>query len=619
MIGRRAFMESMVGAWYLSRQGVAFATGVAGAENGQHTFGHEGEHFLLDGQPFQVISGSIHCARVPREYWRDRFRKMRALGLNTLCTYLFWNLHEPEPGSFNFQDNLDAAEFVRTAQEEGLWVILRPGPYVCAEWDFGGLPAWLLATGDVKVRTADPRFLEPARRYIQEVGRQLAPLQITRGGPILMVQVENEYGSFGHDLVYLGAIEKMIRDAGFEVTLFTSNGSDAAELAGGTLPDALSVINFGDGDNPAHEFANFAKSRQNVPRMCGEFWDGWFDHWGERHHVTSPEQCARNFDWMLAQGISANLYMVHGGTSFGFMSGANFESVYQPDVSSYDYDCAIDEAGRPTAKFHALHEVIRKHLPEGTELPALPEPLPSIEIPTFTLGESAGLAALLHHPIHSERPKTMEEIGQSYGFILYRTQLKQPANGRLEITQARDYALVLSGSKLLGTLDRRKKQSGLTVALPAGATLDILVENMGRINFGPRMVDDRKGITQRVTLEGKELTGWEIHPLPLTNLSALNFSSEPKPAPAFRRGTFDLAKVGDTFLDMRGWGKGYVWVNGHNLGRYWHIGPQQCLFLPAPWLRTGANEVIVLDLLETKQRTLAGRAQTAWGTVELKS
>ncbi len=546
-------------------------------------------------------------------YWRDRLRKIRSLGLNTICTYTFWNLHEAEAGTFNFEGNLDAAAFIRMAQEEGLWVLLRPGPYICSEWDFGGLPSWLLATQDMKVRTADPRFLEASRKYMTEVGRHLAPLQISRGGPIIMVQVENEYGSFGKDHLYMGAIEQMIREADFEVTLFTSDGSTPAEVAGGTLPDALSVINFGDTDDPAREFANFAKSRQNVPRMVGEFWDGWFDHWGERHHVTPADRCARKLDWMLAQGISVNLYMVHGGTSFGFMSGANFDSSYQPDVSSYDYDSPLDEAGRPTTKFHALREVIRKHLPAGVEPPALPEPLPVIEIPPIQLGESSSLEPLLRDPIRSERPQTMEALGQSYGLILYRTKLERAAQGRLEITEVHDYALVLEGSKCLGFIDRRLKQTGLEVEFTAGSTLDILVENMGRTNFGPHMVGDRKGITERVTLAGTELAGWEIFRLPLTDLSALTFTSELKSAPAFHRGTFELETVGDTFLDMRGWGKGYVWVNGHNLGRYWRIGPQQSLFLPGAWIKRGKNEVVVLDLEETSHHALTGHTRSVWG------
>ena len=609
---RRQFMGAMAGAWSLLKPGSIVAGAVPVAAPSAHTFGDEGENFLLDGKPFQIISGEIHYARVPREYWRDRLRKIRSLGLNTICTYMFWNMHEPESGTFNFEDNLDAAAFIRAAQEEGLWVLLRPGPYSCAEWDFGGYPAWLLATPDMRVRSTDPRFLDAAGKYMQEVGRQLAPLQITRGGPILMVQVENEYGSFGHDHIYMQSIEKMIRDAGFEVTLYTSDGSWPAELAGGTLPDALAAINFGDSSDPAKEFANFAKFRQDVPRMNGEFWDGWFDHWGETHHVTAPEAAAKGLDWMLTQGISVNLYMVHGGTSFGFMSGANYDKEYQPDISSYDYDAPIDEAGRPTKKFEAIREVIQKHLPAGAQVPPLPAALPMIEIPAFDLAESARLDPLLGRPVRAERPQTMELLGQSYGLILYRTTIEKAAHGRLEIKEARDYAVVTQGAKRLGVLDRRLHQSTLEVSLKAGAPLDILVENMGRVNFGPHLVNDRKGITERVTLDGKELTGWEIYPLPLTDLSLLKFNTASETAPAFHRGEFELNAVGDVFLDLGGWGKGCVWVNGHNLGRYWRIGPQQSLFLPAPWLRQGKNEVIVLDLEEGTHRSLIGRREPVW-------
>ena len=570
-----------------------------------HTFGWQGEHFLLDGKPFQIISGDMHYARVPRQYWRDRMRKMRAMGLNTLTTYVFWNLHEPKPGQFDFTGNLDLAEYIRTAQEEGLWVIVRPGPYVCSEWEFGGLPAWLLATPDLKVRSADPRFLKAAALYMKHVGQQLAPLQITRGGPVIMVQVENEYGSFSNDKIYLNAVRQMISSAGFDVTLFTSDG-DPNKLAEGTLPDVLSVINFGAGDLPEKKFATFDKFRQHVPRMCGEYWVGWFDSWGEPHHTVPVKKAAEGLDWMLSHGISVNLYMFHGGSTFGFMNGANKYERYQPDISSYDYDSPLDEAGRPTEKFFAFRDVIKKYLPAGTTLTELPAPLPMIEIPRFELRESAGLFSTLGQPVRSARPQPMEALGQDYGFILYRKRLDRPAKGTLEITEVRDYAVVYQGDKKLDVLDRRLKQSSLNVQLSTNAPLDILVENMGRVNFGPNMVTDRKGITQKVTLGGEELTGWEIYPMPLTELSRLKFSGEPKSGPAFHHGEFELSSLGDTYLDMRGWGKGCVWVNGHNLGRYWRTGPQQSLFVPAVWLRMGRNEIIVLDLDEGRSRYVQG-------------
>jgi beta-galactosidase len=619
-VSRRKFIGASSAAlafWNLPRRMISGIEGTGGvallpgatAQSIPHTFGYKGEHFLLDGKPFLIISGEMHYPRVPRRYWRDRMRKMRALGLNTLCTYVFWNLHEPEPGKFDFTGNHDVAAYVRAAQQEGLWVILRPGPYICAEWDFGGLPSWLLSTFDLKVRTTDPRFLAAAAKYLKRVGEQLAPLQITRGGPIIMVQVENEYGSFGHDRDYMNAIRSIIRGAGFEVTLYTADGPEGLE--GGTLPDLPAGVNFGQGE-PAPEFAKFAKFRQGVPRMCTEYWDGWFDHWGEGHHATSPEGAAQGLDWMLSRGISVSLYMFHGGTSWGFMSGANFDGAYQPDISSYDYDAPLDEAGRPTRKFFLVREAIKKYLPAGTRLPELPAPLPVIEIPRFELREAASPAGLLGKPVLSQQPKTMEALGQQYGFVLYRKKVAKRVRGRLEIKGLRDYAVVLQGARSLGVLDRRLKQESLEVELESGEPLDILVENMGRVNFGPRLVDDRKGIVGPVTLAGSVLTGWENYALPMTDLSPLRFSTSNVKGPAFWQGQFELSSLGDTFLDMRGWGKGYVWVNGHNLGRYWKIGPQQCLFVPSMWLSKGINQVVVLDLQPADHRTLQGIDAPIW-------
>lgn len=594
----------------------AAASSRASGPKAAHTFGWQGEHFLLDGKPIQIIAGDMHYARVPRPYWRDRMRKMKAMGLNTLITYAFWNVHEPKPGQFDFKGNLDLAAYVRTAQEEGLWVIVRPGPYVCSEWEFGGFPAWLLATPDMKVRSADPRFLKAAANYLREVGRQLAPLQVTRGGPIIMVQVENEYGSFGSDKVYLNAVRQMILDAGFDVKLFTSDG-DAGKLAEGSLPDVLAVINFGAGDSAEKKFAVFDKFRQNVPRMCGEFWVGWFDAWGEDHHTVPAQKVAAGLDWMLSHGISVNLYMFHGGSTLGFMNGANKNEFYKPTISSYDYDSPLDEAGRPTEKFFALRDVIKKYLPAGTELPEMPAPLPMIEVPRFELKQSSSLFAALGKPVLSERPQPMEALGQNYGLTLYRKEIDVATKGVLKVTEARDYALVYQNAKRLGVIDGRLKDKELNVELSVAAPLDILVENMGRVNFGQKMVTDRKGITEKVTIDGEELTGWQIYTLPLDDLSGLKFSVAPKSGPAFYRGAFQLRSIGDTYLDMRGWGKGFVWVNSHNMGRYWSIGPQQSLFVPSVWLKNGRNEIVVLDLEDNRRRSVQGRKESVWETPKL--
>ncbi len=581
-----------------------------------HSYAVDGDHFALDGKPFVVRSGEMHYARVPREYWRDRMKKMRAMGLNTLCMYSFWNLHEPRRGEYDFTGNLDIAAYIKMAQEEGLWVIVRPGPYSCAEWEFGGYPWWLLQTPGIKVRTRDPRFIAAASKYMRRLLTHVAPLQITRGGPIIMVQVENEYGSFGSDHEYMNAIRKMIVDSGIDVTLYTADGSSPKMLSGGTLPDLPAVVNFGGA--PQREFENLAKFRPGGPRMCGEYWVGWFDHWGEKHHTGDNSVHLAGIDWMLERKIGFNLYMVHGGTSWGFMNGANFEvgenGGYQPDISSYDYDSPIDEAGRTAPKFKLYRDVISKHLGPGEVLPELPDPLPMISIARFELTESASMFDLARDPVRAPAPKTFEALGQGYGFVLYRTQSSKLLNARLEINELRDYGIVFEGGRRLGELDRRLHQNSLDVTLEGGENLDILVENMGRTNFGPKLLDDAKGITQNVTLNGKPLSPWSMFRLPLTDLKGLKFTSKPATAPAFYRANFELQSTGDTFFDMRGWGKGNIWVNGHNLGRHWRIGPQRSAFCPGVWLNQGRNEIVVLDLESGSSRFISSGTHAIWET-----
>ncbi len=570
-----------------------------------HHLTAQGEQFMLDGKPFIIRSGEMHYPRVARPYWRDRMRKMRAMGLNTLCTYVFWNLHESKRGKFDFKGNLDLAAFIKTAQEEGLYVIVRPGPYICTEWEWGGFPAWLFQIPGIKVRSADPKFLDAAARYVKQVGHQIAPLLGKNGGPIILAQVENEYGSFGSDKVYMNAVRKMMQDAGIDTTYYTSDGPGQNMLNGGTLPDVLSVINFGQG-NPEPEFREFAKFRTNVPKMCGEYWCGWFDHWGEEHHRTGAKEAADGVEWMLSRGISFNLYMAHGGSSFGFMSGANYGGAYEPDISAYDYDSPLDEAGRVTPKFSAIRNVIKKYLPAGETIPEAPSSPSLLSIPNITFSESASISQLLGTPQKSEMPKSVEELKQDLGLTLYRTQNAAAKSGVLKVDDARDYATIMSNGIPQGTLDRRKKEKTVNVNLPANSTLDILVENMGRVNFGPRLVDDHKGIIGNVSFGGTVLKGWDQYTLPLNDLSALAFSNSIQSGPAFYRAHFELKKVGDTFIDTRNLGKGFVWVNGHNLGRFWRIGPQQTLFTPAMWLKKGENEIVVFDYDFALGKTIQG-------------
>jgi beta-galactosidase len=571
-----------------------------------HHFGITGDHFVLDGKPFQIISGEMHYARIPREYWRDRLQKAKAMGLNTVSAYVFWNAHEPKPGAYDFSGSLDAAAFVRMAQEEGLYVILRPGPYSCAEWDLGGFPAWLLADPDIVLRSPDEKFLAPAERWLKRLGQELAPLQLARGGPILAVQVENEYGSFGNDKVYVGRIRDALRNAGFtDALLFTADGGD--ELSAGTLSDVPAAINFGPGEAKS-EIPKLQKFRPGAPVFNSEYWVGWFDHWGDRHHTTDTNQQAQEIDWILSHGYSINLYMFHGGTSFGFMNGANWDDEsYQPDVTSYDYDSPVSESGALTKKYFAFREVIAKHRP-GVTIPDPPAATPTVEVPAFELHESAPLWSNLPDPATAEQPRGMEYFGQSYGYILYRTKLQVPASGDLVLPGLRDYARVYLNAKLVGVADRRRKQDRVKVEANAGDVLDILVEGTGRINFSKELRDERQGIAGRVTLAGRELTGWQVFPLPMENFSHLQFSkinkikinkietTDAEATPVYYRGHFDLQSTGDTFLDLRGWGKGAVWINGHALGRFWNVGPQQTLYLPGPWLKKGSNEVVIFTL-----------------------
>jgi beta-galactosidase len=572
-----------------------------------HKFGIEGNHFVLDGKPFQIISGEMHYLRVPREYWRERLKMARAMGLNTVSTYVFWNMHEAQPGTYDFSGDRDLAAFIRMAQEEDLYVILRPGPYACAEWDLGGYPAWLLADPDIVLRSNDEKFMEAATRYLIRLGKEVAGLQIGRGGPIIAVQVENEYGSFDKDKVYLRRILDALRTAGFaDALLYTADGPE--ELPDGTLPDLPAVVNLGPGD--AREGAEILqKFRPGAPVMFGEWWAGWFDHWGRPHHTTDGEKEAEELDWILEHGYSINMYMFHGGTTWGFMNGANNDGGgYWPDTSSYDYSAALDESGRPSKKYFLFREVIAKRT--GQKIPEVPVIPDLIEIPAFGLQQVAPLFANLPQPVASEKPANMESFGQSYGYILYRAEITGPASGDLVIADVRDYAQIYANGKLVGTLDRRLSQDHLPLQIAQGRTqLDILVENTGRINYSKALRGERKGIAKSVTLNGKEVTGWQVFTLPMGDLSNLRFQAQQDSGPAFYRGTFDLSQTGDTFLDLRNWSKGTVWVNGHQLGRFWDIGPQGTLYLPGPWLKKKGNEIIVFDLKPQTKPVMKGLKQ----------
>ena len=572
-----------------------------------HSFKLGDEAFLLDNQPFQMISGEMHYPRVPREAWRQRMKMARAMGLNTIGTYVFWNLHEPQKGVFDFTGNNDVAEFVKIAKEEGLWVILRPSPYVCAEWEFGGYPYWLQNEKGLVVRSKEAKYLEEYRKYILAVGKQLAPLQVNHGGNILMVQIENEYGSYGSDKEYLEINQKLFKEAGFDGLLYTCD--PAPDIKNGHLPGLLAAINGIDEVKKVKELIN-ANHNGKGPYYIAEWYPAWFDWWGTKHHTVPAEQFLPRLDSVLAAGISINMYMFHGGTTRGFMNGANYKdgTPYEPQISSYDYDAPLDEAGNATDKYMKFRDVIKKHLPKGQILPEVPATKPAIAIPQIKLTKSISVVNLLSAPVTNVKPLTFEDLNQAYGFVLYRTTLTGGQTGVLKLNELRDYAVIMVNGKRAGILDRRLKQDSLQLSLPQGkVTLDILVENLGRINFGKYLLQNKKGITQYVQFSGKELKGWNMYSMPFNDINQVKFSAGNfvgTDAPVVKKGSFYLQKLGDTYLDMRSWGKGVVWVNGHNLGRYWSVGPQQTLYLPVEWLKKGNNEIEVLELIKTSQTSL---------------
>ena len=567
----------------------------------QHTFSLADSCFLLDGRPFQMISGEMHYTRVPREAWRERMRMAKAMGLNTIGTYVFWNVHEPEKGVFDFSGNNDVAAFVETAREEGLWVVLRPSPYVCAEWEFGGYPYWLEQEPGLVVRSREPRYLAEYRRYIRELGRRLAPLLVNHGGNILMVQVENEYGSYGSDTAYLGMNRRMFVEAGFDGVLYTCD--PVPGVANGHLPGLLPAVNGVDKPSVVKQLVN-ANNEGKGPYYVAEWYPAWFDWWGTRHHTVSAAAYAGRLDTVLGAGISINMYMFHGGTTRDFMNGANYNdhSPYEPQVSSYDYDAPLDEAGNPTAKFFAFRDVIQKHVP--FELPSVPSSSRAVAVSVSFTGQ-ASLFDMLGSPVAADTPLAFEDLRQAYGYMVYSALLVGGRSGVLFVPGLRDFGLVFINGAFAGSLDRRLRQDSLTVVLPAGrARLDILVENLGRINFGPYLLQNRKGIVSGVSFAGSVVHGWSMYPL----LPSATFGSAPVSAhvPVLRKGTFVLPAPADTYLDMHDWGKGCVWVNGHNLGRYWRVGPQQTIYVPRQWVHAGDNEVEVFEMLRPEQTVLRG-------------
>ena len=501
---------------------VVAVLGSSCSQSSEGTFEVGKNTFLLNGKPFVVKAAEIHYPRIPKEYWEHRIKMCKALGMNTICLYVFWNFHEPEEGRYDFAGQKDIAAFCRLAQENGMYVIVRPGPYVCAEWEMGGLPWWLLKKKDIKLREQDPYYMERVKLFLNEVGKQLADLQISKGGNIIMVQVENEYGSYGTDKPYVSAVRDLVRESGFtDVPLFQCDWS--SNFTNNALDDLIWTVNFGTGANIDQQFKKLKELRPETPLMCSEFWSGWFDHWGRKHETRPAKDMVQGIKDMLDRNISFSLYMTHGGTTFGHWGGAN-NPAYSAMCSSYDYDAPISEAGWTTEKYFLLRDLLKNYLPAGAALPEVPAALPVIEIPEFHFTKVAPLFSNLPEAKHSTDIQPMEQFNQGWGTILYRTTLPEAvAVGTvLKITEVHDWAQVYADGKLLARLDRRKGEFTTTLPiLKKGTQLDILIEAMGRVNFD-KSIHDRKGITEKVELisgnKTKELKNWTVYNLSLIHI-----------------------------------------------------------------------------------------------------
>ncbi|WP_230956706.1 beta-galactosidase [Burkholderia cepacia] len=591
------------------------------------TFGDDGITFLLDGAPFQIRSGEMHPARIPREYWRHRIQMAKAMGMNTIAVYVMWNFHETADGRFDFDtDERDVEAFIRLCQDEGMWVLLRPGPYICGEWDLGGIPARLLAHDDIQLRVGshrDPRFMSAASAYIAALAPRVRPLMSASGGPILMLQIENEYASYGDDVAYLNEIRRVWVDGGIAGPFFTDDGVKQLQ----ENRTALDGCVIGLSGPKAHDIAQIRDQFPGSTVMGGEVYPGFFTHWGDQKFQGADADISRELADFMKYGLSFSIYVIHGGTSFGFTAGANLDhetAEYQPDITSYDYFAPIDEQGRATENFTRYRELIQAHLPD---------PLPAVPAAPSTL-ELAGDYALRPYLYASlwdnlppaiataDAPRPMEAHGQQSGFVLYRHDDLGRAGGSLAARGVHDYATVFVDGAYVGAIARPKMpryladglrvvRDGDDVTLPTGGkSLELLVEGMGRVNYGDDLID-RKGITATVRLGEHPLSGWETYALPMDAeyIAALRpRCTDPTRPGLFYKATLMLDAAGDTFLDMRDWIKGVVWVNGYNLGRYWNVGPQFRLFCPAPWLRRGYNEVVIFDLHQTSPAPIALRS-----------
>ncbi len=563
----------------------------------KHTFEIK-DKFYLDGNEFKIISGGIHYFRVVPEYWKDRLMKLKAMGCNTVETYVAWNMHEPKKGQFNFEGMCNLKEFIEIAADLGLYVIVRPSPYICAEWEFGGLPAWLLAEDGMRLRGNFEPYMTYVREYYKELFKILSPLQVTNGGPIILFQIENEYGYYGNDKEYLNALKQIMIDNGVDVPFVTSDGPWGEAIEAGNPDGVLATGNFGS--NTVEQFRQLSLHTDGGPLMCMEFWVGWFDAWGNDNHATSDlETNKKDFEDLLRLG-NANIYMFHGGTNFGFMNGSNYSATITPDVTSYDYDGVVSEAGDITEKYKAFQKIASKYNKtlDETEIP----PIKRKAFGKLNVSDKVSLFEVIDDISEksvSSYPKSMEKLGQGYGYTLYRSNIgKSRKIDNFRIVGGNDRALIYANREHVATIYDKELLEEHTFELKESpeVTLDILMENLGRVNFGPFIEEQRKGIDKGVLINGHYQSGWEMYTLPLDNVSKIDFSKRyVDKEPAFYKFELEIEEPADTFVDTKGFAKGNVFVNGFNLGRYWEIGPQKRLYLPAPLLKKGKNEIVVFE------------------------
>ena len=606
----------------------------------------------LDSKPFYLASGEMHYFRFFKDGWKRRLKLMKDFGLTAVQTYVPWNLHEKHEGEFDFSGNLDLSAFLGMCDEMGLKVMFRPSPYMCTEWNFGGLPYWLLNKKGIDIRTSDPIFFGCIKKYYERLAKEFIPYLSTNGGPIIAVAVENEYGSYSDDGEYVKMMGDLLKELGVDVPLYTANGWEPFKLKNGSRKEYWTAF---DTRELTENIINAHNDYQpDKPLYNAEFWDGALQQWSGFFQRIPSDDVASRYKASLEMGAFINFYMFCGGTNFGFNNGAlvgryeaddpNAKNRYIPYITSYDYDAPVNEQGEPTEKYFACKKILKEYLlSHGFEFGGTDEfESDSVKkehiqkIENVKLNRSADLLeninALAAKTVKSSAPLTMEDLNQDSGFILYSTDIgyTDDAERFVNIFGLHDRATVYANGEYIGTYMRDGDDEPIKFKVPkTGLTLDILVENLGRVNYGSAMYFDKKGICDYVKIEVLNpdgtiypwnytmKTGWTNTSLPMENLDRLDYTKSARDnLPAFYSGEFAAVPGEDTFLNMRGWDKGFVIINGFNIGRYWSIGPQETLYVPGELLKE-KNTVTVFEIHSPKaERTLLFDDKPSLDTVE---